>query len=1002
MSTPELDGLRAEFRAWHRRDEQQAGEALIEAAGLSGKALTPIDSRAAELAEGVRGARRRYGGVDRFLSEYGLSTGEGVALMCLAEALLRIPDAETKDRLIADKLAAGDWRSHLGKGEGLFVNASTWALMLTGKMLEGAADSHASLLDKALARMGEPVVRRAMDHAMRIMGRQFVMGRSIKEALERAREAEGNTTHSFDMLGEAAKTSADAARYFAAYESAIHAIGRAAAGKGVRAGPGISVKLSALHPRYDHLQRARCVPELAESLAALCRLAARYEIGLCVDAEESERLDLSLDILERVAGDPSLEGWQGLGLAVQAYQKRAFPLIDWLAALAREKSRKLMLRLVKGAYWDSEIKWAQQGGYDGYPVFTRKAATDVSYIACARKILAAEDAFYPQFATHNAHTLAAIEHFAGERDYEFQRLHGMGEPLYHQISRRVRVYAPVGSHEDLLPYLVRRLLENGANTSFVARLQNDSLPVADLVADPARKLRRAKARPHPRIPLPAAIYGRDRENAPGCDLKDPLVTKALAAGLAGRELPPPPPALEPGAVTPLMDRAAQAFPAWADRGAEARAECLLRLGDRLAEERDAFLHLLAEEGGKPLPEAVGEWRETIDYCRYYAAEARAKLAPLPLPGPTGESNRLILRPRGVIACISPWNFPLAIFGGQCLAALAAGNTVIAKPAEQTPRIAAALVRLGHDCGIPEDAWILATGSGSKLGPAMLSHPALAGVAFTGGTDTARRIARSLAERAGPLVPFIAETGGQNAMIVDSSALPEQVVEDAIASAFRSAGQRCSALRVLCLQEEIADKVIDMLKGASEELVIGAALDIATDIGPVIDDKAREALEAHKREMDGSARKLFSLPLPEPRPKGSFFAPCCYEIPDISVLTEEHFGPILHVVRFPAGGLEGMIDRINATGYGLTLGLHSRLDSAVATVTTKARVGNIYVNRNMVGAVVGVQPFGGEGLSGTGPKAGGPHYLPRFCVERTITINTTAAGGNTSLVTLEAE
>ncbi|MGE4220722.1 MAG: bifunctional proline dehydrogenase/L-glutamate gamma-semialdehyde dehydrogenase PutA [Alphaproteobacteria bacterium] len=1036
------DPLRAAVRAAHRMDETACVAERLNQAALPEEARARIAARAEALVVAVREAGQGEGGLDAFLHEFALSSREGVVLMCLAEALLRIPDAETRDRLIRDKLGEADWSAHLGHSDSLLVNASTWALMLTGRVLrldgEGPAGDLPDLLGRFVARAGEPVIRQAVLSAMRILGGQFVMGRTIGEALKRAAPGERQGyRHSFDMLGEAARTAADAARYFDAYAAAIDAIGRASAGRGPMAGPGISVKLSALHPRYEQAQRGRVLAELVPRLAALAARARDAGIGLTVDAEEADRLDLSLDAIEAVFADPALAGWEGFGLAVQAYQKRAMPLLDWLAALADRVGRRLAVRLVKGAYWDSEIKRAQEGGQAGYPVFTRKASTDVSYIACAKRLASSPKAFYPQFATHNAHTVAAVlEIMSSRRDFEFQRLHGMGEALYDRIVGAAgmdipcRVYAPVGSHEDLLAYLVRRLLENGANTSFVNRIVDEDLPVAEIVADPVARVARLAMTPHPAIPQPADLFAPERRNARGFDLSDPAVLAPLAEAMraaaaqgwqarplvggkaldgAARDILDPADrrrrvgtAVEAdrAAVDRALALAAAAMPGWDAAGAEARAACLERAADAYEAHAPELMALCVREAGKTLPDAVAEVREAVDFLRYYAARARAEFAaPLPLPGPTGEGNALHLRGRGVFACIAPWNFPLAIFTGQVAAALAAGNAVAAKPAEQTPLIAARAVELLHAAGVPGEVLHLLPGDGPSVGAPLTADPRIAGVAFTGSIETAQAINRTLAARDGPIAALIAETGGQNAMIVDSSALPEQAVRDALASGYQSAGQRCSALRVLFVQEEIADRMLAMLAGAMEELRIGDPGLLATDVGPVIDADAQTMLERHAARMDRAARLLYRCRLGPDCAHGTFFAPCAYEIASMDTLTGEVFGPVVHVLRFAGDRIDAVVDAVNATGYGLTLSVHSRIEATVRRVRERARVGNIYVNRNQIGAVVGVQPFGGESLSGTGPKAGGPHYLHRFATERTVTVDLTAAGGNATLLTL---
>jgi RHH-type transcriptional regulator, proline utilization regulon repressor / proline dehydrogenase / delta 1-pyrroline-5-carboxylate dehydrogenase len=1035
--------LRAALRVAYREDETAVVERLLAAAELPATTLDRIAERARDLVQKVRSARLGQGGLDAFLHEYELSSREGVVLMCLAEALLRIPDAETANLLIKDKLADADWRRHLGGSESLFVNASTWALMLTGRVirLDQQGEDLAGVLRRLVARSGEPVIRQAVTQAMRILGRQFVMGRTIEEALERARAMEKKGyRYSYDMLGESARTARDAERYDRAYRAAIAAIGRASAGRGPIEGPGISIKLSALHPRYELAQRQRVMAELVPRLAALARLARDVDIGFTIDAEEAERLELSLDVIDAVAGDPALAGWNGLGLAIQAYQKRVLPLIDCLAEIARRHRRRLMVRLVKGAYWDSEIKQSQERGLEGYPVFTRKASTDVSYMAAARQLLADSESFYPQFATHNAHTLAAVLELAGNRrDFEFQRLHGMGESLYDHVvapdanGHPCRIYAPCGSHEDLLAYLVRRLLENGANTSFVNRIVDEKLPIGEIVADPVARIRRLAEKPHPRIPLPAALYGSERRNSAGIDLTDVPRLTALAQGMAraaaegwqaapliggavrtGSSRPVTDPAdrrrrvgevveADAAAVDQALARASRAQPDWNAAGAEARARALESAADLLEQDRPSLMALAVREAGKTVPDAQAELREAVDFLRYYAARARADFArPLALPGPTGERNQLALAGRGVFACISPWNFPLAIFCGQVGAALAAGNAVIAKPAEQTPLIAMRAVELLHRGGVPGDVLHLLPGDGPNVGAPLVADPRVAGVAFTGSTETAQAINRALAARSGPLATLIAETGGQNVMIVDSSALPEQVVRDVLISAFQSAGQRCSALRILCVQEDIADKLLEMLAGAMAELTVGDPGLLATDIGPVIDEEARHSLEAHAQCMTREAREIFQVPLGPDCAAGTFVSPRAFEIDRLDRLEREVFGPILHVLRFRQDRLDALLDAIDGLGYGLTLGIHSRIDATVRHIHGRLRIGNSYVNRNMIGAVVGVQPFGGERLSGTGPKAGGPHYLPRFATERTLTVDTTAAGGNASLLSLQEE
>jgi len=1027
-------------------DEDPLVAALIAKARFGGDERQRIEAVATKLVEAARVGRHEGGGVDSFLHEYGLSSEEGVLLLCLAEALLRIPDAATADRLIAGTIGTGDWAPHLGHSESVLVNASTWGLMLTGHMVDwgdGGGRDPGSLVQRLIARSGEPVIRQALRQAMRILGNQFVLGETIEGALANAAdERREGYRFSFDMLGEAARTSDAAARYAARYQEAVAAIA-AWAGEpaerteeALQARPGLSVKLSALHPRYQPSQEARLHEELVPRLRALALAMRAAWLPLTIDAEEADRLDLSLALLKPLLTDPVLAGWNGLGFAVQAYSKRALPLIAWLAGVAHATGRRIPVRLVKGAYWDSEIKWAQEAGLAGYPVFTRKVNTDVAYLAAARALLARPDCFYPQFATHNAHTIAAVAELAGDRPYEFQRLYGMGEALHREVvhpeslGRPCRIYAPVGGHRDLLAYLVRRLLENGANTSFVNRLADDEAPIAAIVADPVETAAALPEKANPLIPAPPKLFAPARTNSLGLPLWEPSVRApllgAIEAALAqpatanpivsGQEI-------ETGgeviAITSPQDRrlvvgmcrtadgaaidasviaAKAASDEWDRRGGVARAELLEKAADLFEADRAQLMALMVREAGKTLPNAQSDLREAVDFLRYYAGEARAKFeGPRVLQGPTGERNELSLHGRGVFACISPWNFPLAIFTGQIAAALAAGNAVVAKPAEQTPLVAAHAIRLLHRAGIPGDVLHLLPGRGEVVGAALVSDPRVDGVVFTGGTDTGQAINRALAARDGPIPKLIAETGGLNAMIVDSSALPEQVVDDALSSAFDGAGQRCSALRVLFLQEDIADGVIEMLVGAARELKIGDPLDYATDIGPVIDGEAKARLDAHKARMRAEARELLDLPLGEAQAHGTFVSPAIYEIAEIGVLEREVFGPILHVVRFDGDRLGAVCEAINATGYGLTLGLHSRIKATADFVADRVKVGNLYVNRNQIGAVVGVQPFGGEGLSGTGPKAGGPHYLEAFAVERVRTTNLTASGGNASLL-----
>tara|TARA_R110000796_G_scaffold128308_3_gene243897 strand:+ start:32571 stop:36401 length:3831 start_codon:yes stop_codon:yes gene_type:complete len=1004
---PQPNDIRTEIRNAYRADEEEAVARLIETARLSPEQTARVQDRAYQLVARVRKADNGKSGIDALLHEYELSSKEGVILMCLAEALLRVPDAVTADKLIQDKLFDANWQSHLGHSDSFFVNASTWGLMLTGKVIKFGKAEKADpgrLLKRMIGRSGEPVIRKAFNHAMRIMGRQFVMGRTIDEASVRAKaNEEKGYRYSYDMLGEAARTMEDADRYYKAYEDAIHDIGRVAKGRGPINSPGISVKLSAIHPRYDFANYERVVTELTPRLKQLALLAKKYDIGFTVDAEEANRLDLSLDVIGDVFADPDLDGWEGYGLAVQAYQKRAYHVLEWLADLSTKVGRKMMVRLVKGAYWDTEVKFSQENGFDGYPCFTRKASTDVSYLACAKLMLSRRDAFYCQFASHNAHTVASILEMAGnDRTFEFQRLHGMGEALYEQIVDKAgenvpcRIYAPVGSHEDLLAYLVRRLLENGANTSFVNRIQDEQLPIEEMIADPVEKMAALPRKAHPKIPAPVDLYGAGRVNSRGIDLTDtnkllplneklaamqgktwnaaPLIDGKLVSGTPIDVMNPAKLGEKVGDLVQATEAdveaaivaAVKGYDAWNATSGADRAVALRRLGDLLEDHMDEFIAICQREAGKLYSDGVAEVREAVDFCRYYANRAEETFRD---GGP--------LEGRGVFVCISPWNFPLAIFLGQVTAALAAGNAVIAKPAEQTSLVAARAAELILEAGVPGSAFQLVPGPGRVIGNQLINDPRIAGVAFTGSTETAQLINQALAKRPGVPLPLIAETGGQNAMIVDSTALPEQVVQDAVISGFQSAGQRCSALRVLFVQEDIADKLCHMLVGAMKELRVGDPKFLDIDVGPVIDEKSCKTLEKHAARMKKEAKLLHACDvLPECK-DGTFFAPHCFEIPSIDVLEREVFGPVVHVVRFKARDLGKVLDQINASGYGLTLGIHSRIDSTVREISHKLRVGNCYVNRNQIGAVVGVQPFGGQGKSGTGPKAGGPHYVERF-------------------------
>ena len=997
--------LRSAITAAYRRDEQTAVQWLLSQIREGAPETTQeAQSLAKRLVTAVREKRTRSSGVDALMHQFSLSSEEGIALMCLAEALLRIPDSATADRLIADKISKGDWRKHLGESPSLFVNAATWGLLITGKLVSSSSEEGlGSAITSLIAKGGEPLIRKGVDLAMRMLGNQFVTGQTIEEAIKNGKDNEARGyRYSYDMLGEAALTEADAANYYAAYEKAIHAIGKASNGRGIRNGPGISVKLSALHPRYSRAQRARVMSELLPRLTTLVKLAKQYNIGLNIDAEEADRLELSLDLMEAMAFDPDLAGFDGIGFVVQAYQKRCPYVIDYLVDLAKRSGRKFMVRLVKGAYWDAEIKRAQVDGMPGYPVYTRKVYTDVSYLACAQRLLAATDVIYPQFATHNAQTLSTIYTWAkrdGVTGYEFQCLHGMGETLYDQVvgadnlDKPCRIYAPVGSHETLLAYLVRRLLENGANSSFVNQIVDESIPVDTLITNPLEAARKLGGVPHNGIALPLDMFGAERKNSAGLDLSNedvlreisialaqprswnasPLLAVEASAGQAAQPVINPArkddivgQVIEATAddVNNALAAASQFAMDWQTTEPSQRAACLERAADLFEANMLELMALAVREAGKSLPNAIAEVREAVDFLRYYAVQVR------------GSTNTLALGP---VTCISPWNFPLAIFTGQAAAALAAGNVVLAKPAEQTPLIAQRAVQLLHEAGVPRAALQFLPGRGEVVGAGLCNDARVKGVIFTGSTEVAQLINRTLAKRAAAEnadIPLIAETGGQNAMIVDSSSLPEQVVIDAISSAFDSAGQRCSALRVLFLQEDIAEKTIKMLKGAMKELRIGSPDRLATDIGPVIDKEAQQNLLAHIEKTRKTASASYSLDVPGAE-AGTFVPPTVLEIRSLAELTKEVFGPVMHVIRYKRSELPQVIEQINGSGFGLTLGVHSRIDETIDFITSRAHVGNIYVNRNIVGAVVGVQPFGGEGKSGTGPKAGGPLYLKRL-------------------------
>lgn len=1019
------------------RDEREVVAELLAAEPLTPDGRAAVLNDAIGLVESARKSQKRQGVVESFLQEFSLGTREGLALMCLAEALLRTPDADTRDRLIAEKIGSADWASHLGQSDSLFVNASTWGLMLTGKLVDVDEEARADLpnfLKRLVGRLGEPVIRQAVATAVKIMGEQFVVGRTIEAALKRSDRE--NWLCSFDMLGEGARTAADAERYEKIYADAIEAVGKTAKGEGPERGHGVSVKLSALSPRYQAVQEDRVWEELYPRILRLALIAAKYDINYTIDAEEADRLALSLKLLERLAREPALGDWQGLGLAVQAYQKRTTETVAKLAELAKSSGRRLMVRLVKGAYWDTEIKLAQVNGRTDYPVFTTKPATDLNYLVCAKALIEASPHIFCQFATHNAHTLAAVHRMAADRGVtiEFQRLHGMGEALYDGAKVEwgdvvVRAYAPVGGHEELLPYLVRRLLENGANSSFVHALLDERVPAADVAADPITSVEAQPDR-HPKIPVPMNIYG-DRKNSLGRDYSqasdrelhaaalERVDSEKLTAGpIIGGKLRA---GVNPQDVTNPYDRsrvlghvseasvedvdaavgaAAEAQVAWDRLGGAGRAPVLRAMADALEADLDRLVALLSREAGKTLNDGVAEVREAADFCRYYALLAERDFGGRQtLKGPTGETNELVLHGRGVFAAISPWNFPLAIFTGQIAAALAAGNAVVAKPAEQTPLIAAEAVRLYYKAGLNPNLLALVPGRGETVGVALTNHPGIDGVAFTGGTDTANAINRGLAARPGAIIPFIAETGGLNGMFVDTTALKEQIIDDVILSAFGSAGQRCSALRVLYAPKDSADALIEGLKGALAAQVLGDPTDAKTDIGPVIDAESRANLEAHVERLSKEAKIIARAELPTGADKGDLFAPTIAEIPTPDFLEREVFGPILHVYRYEPKDLEKVAGKLAARGFGLTLGVHSRIDAFAKEVMELVPAGNVYVNRSIIGAVVGVQPFGGEGLSGTGPKAGGPNILIRYAAEKAISINIAAQGGDPALLNL---
>jgi RHH-type transcriptional regulator, proline utilization regulon repressor / proline dehydrogenase / delta 1-pyrroline-5-carboxylate dehydrogenase len=1018
------------FRAPFAPPDEELASRFLADANRDTNAERRVDVRARSLVEAIRAKAGGLGGIEDFLHAYSLSTKEGLALMVLAEALLRVPDAATADRLIEDKLAAGRWLDGELKSTALLVSASAWTLGIAASIIH-PGETPQTILDTIVRRLGLPTLRTATRQAMRLIGSHFVLGQTIEEALGRAR-SHGDFRYSFDMLGEGARTAADAEKYFAAYAGAIEAIGASAGNAVLRARPGISVKLSALHPRFEAISRERVIKELTPRLLELARMAKARDLQFTVDAEEADRLELSLEIIGAVLSDPALHGWDGFGLAVQAYQKRALAVIGWLEEAASAVGGRLTVRLVKGAYWDTEIKHAQERGLADYPVFTRKAMTDLCYMACVKKLIAARDRLYPQFATHNALTVASvIEEAGGLEGFEFQRLHGMGEALYAALLAELpdavcRVYAPVGGHRDLLAYLVRRLLENGANSSFVSVAADKSVPIEEVLRRPYTRLTSARDARNPKIPLPRDLYQPDRRNSAGVEFGDrasldallaearsgtsedanaaPLVDGIALSGIERSIFSPIDGSAigivregDDAIVQAAMSAAAAGFSTWEVTPRTERAVVLERAADVLEQNRGALIALLQNEGGKTLDDALSEVREAIDYCRYYAAQARHSLSPELMPGPTGESNLLRYRGRGVFVCISPWNFPLAIFLGQICAALVAGNAVVAKPAEQTPLIAARAIELLHEAGVPHAALNLVTGDG-QVGAHLVADPNVRGVAFTGSTEVGRAINLSLAKKDGPIVPLIAETGGINAMIVDATALPEQVIDDVITSAFRSAGQRCSALRLLCLQEDIAEPMLEMLIGATRELKVGDPRELATHVGPVIDGEAKQKLDSWIANMERAGRVRFRWDRETPLPAaGTYVAPTIIELDSARDLNEEVFGPVLHVVRWRAEALDWLLNDIAANGTALTLGIHSRIDLTIERIAARLPHGNIYVNRSMIGAVVGTQPFGGTHLSGTGPKAGGPNYLRRFAAEQVVTVNTAAAGGNAGLL-----
>lgn len=1031
------DSVRPLLNTAYRMDETECVERLLNLIDFTTEIERAVSQLAEKLIIEVREQEGEKRGIEELMWQYDLSTKEGILLMCLAEALWRVPDKETENLLIYDKLTSAEWKSHIGASKSTFVSFFTWGLALSAKVLKKEkAGQFKTIWRNLIRKTGEPVIRKVVREAIKLLSKQFVLGRTINEAIKRSQNAlKEGFRYSYDMLGEVARTQADADRYYNSYFQAISTLGKSHSAENIYEGPSISVKLSALYPRYEFKKRELAVPFLINRAKELAIHAKQQKIGMTIDAEESDRLDISLDIFASLFKDKAFEKSEGLGLAVQAYQKRALPLIEWLIDLAHQQKRRIPIRLVKGAYWDSEIKVTQMEGFDNYPVFTRKANTDISYIACAKKMLSAQQAIYPQFATHNAYSIAAIlalmNYDYDNYNFEFQNLQGMGKALYHYVVTKLhlpcRIYAPVGYHKDLSPYLVRRLLENGANSSFVNRITDQAVPISQLIESPFQKWGSFKKIPNPKISLPKDIFGKERINSVGMDLSNfselmPLneaIKKALnktwKASPFLREIKDGQPVFDPADnrrqigvieladetdVQKAIEAASLAFPTWDQKGIAVRATVLRKMAGLLEAQQAELIAIIIREGGRTLLNALSEVREATDFCRYYALQAEKHLNDVELPGYTGESNVLRMKGRGIILCISPWNFPIAIFTGQIAAALVTGNAVIAKPSGQTPLTAARVTQLFYEAGVPRKILQLIPGLGSTVGQALIESSKISGIIFTGSDITARHIQKTLANRSGPIVPFVAETSGINAMIADSTALPEQLVYDVITSAFDSAGQRCSALRILYLQDEITDGMIKMLADAMAEIKIGDPMLLSTDVGPVIDAKVQKTLQKHEAFMQKEAKLIYKADLPPETRYGTFVAPQAYELPSLELIKGEVFGPILHVLRYRKQDLDKVIDDINALGYGLTFGIQSRIDKTINHIQSRIHAGNIYVNRNTIGAVVGIQPFGGGWLSGTGPKAGGPHYLPRFCIESTLTINTAAAGGNASLMAME--